>query len=197
MKSIILYSCLYFFTICSLSRDNKGELIIRNKIKMENKDFTTSFLVEESPEKVFKAVNNVKGWWSENVTGKTEEINGEFLYHYKDVHTCKMKVIELIAGRKVVWLVLENNFNFTKTKDEWKGNKIVFDISQSDGKTRLEFTQIGLVPEYECFNVCQDAWTSYIQGSLKDLITTGKGKPNTKDNDLNKELIEKWGLPNK
>lgn len=33
---------------------------------------------------------------------------------------------------------------------------------------------------------------------LKDLITTGKGKPNTKEDDsLNKELIEKWGLPKK
>jgi hypothetical protein len=93
---------------------------------------------------------------------------------------------------------LENQFNFTEDQNEWKGNKIIFDISRKDNQTQLQFTQIGLTPSYECYNVCQDAWTSYLQGSLKDLITTGKGKPNTKEDDsLNKELIEKWGLPKK
>ncbi len=164
---------------------------------MNQTNFTTSFLVDQSPEEVFKAINNVKGWWSENVSGVTNKINGEFLYHYKDVHTCKMKIIEFIPNKRVVWLVLENHFNFTKDKTEWKGNHLVFDILQEKGGTRLTFTQIGLVPHYECYHVCQDAWTSYLQGSLKDLIVSGKGKPNTRDNDLNKELIEKWGLPNK
>ncbi len=46
-------------------------------------------------------------------------------------------------------------------------------------------------------NRCNDAWTSYIQGSLHSLITTGKGKPNPKEGGLNAELVEKWGLPKK
>jgi hypothetical protein len=33
---------------------------------------------------------------------------------------------------------------------------------------------------YECFDICSNAWTTYIQKSLRDLITTGKGKPNGK-----------------
>lgn len=106
-----------------------------------------------------------------------------------------MKIIEAVPGKKIVWLVLENQFSFTQDKSEWKGNRIVFDIAEKDGKTQLTFTQIGLVPDYECYSVCQDAWTSYIQGSLKNLIVTGKGNPNTREHDLNKELIEKWGLP--
>ena len=109
-----------------------------------------------------------------------------------------MKIIEFVPNKRVVWQVLENQFNFTKDHNEWKGNRIVFDITEKDGQTQLQFTQLGLTPDYECFNVCHDAWTSYIQGSLKDLITKGKGKPNTKEDDsLNKELIEKWGLPKK
>jgi hypothetical protein len=164
---------------------------------MESKNFTTKILVDQSPKEVFTAINNVRGWWSENIEGFTQTLNDEFIYHYKDVHVCKLKIVESVPDKKVVWLVLENQFNFTKDKNEWKGNEIVFEISVKDGKTQLEFTQIGLVPEYECYTVCQDAWSSYIQGSLKNLITTGKGNPNTKENDLNKELIEKWGLPNK
>ncbi len=40
---------------------------------------------------------------------------------------------------------------------------------------------MGLVPEYECYDICQNAWSTYIQKSLYSLITTGKGQPNGKD----------------
>ncbi|MEO6136092.1 MAG: SRPBCC domain-containing protein [Ginsengibacter sp.] len=163
-----------------------------------DKNFTTTFLVNNTPEEVFNAINNVRGWWSENIDGSTDKPGAEFLYHYKDVHISKMKIVEFIPNKKVVWLVLQNQFNFTKDQSEWKGNTIVFDISEKGNQTQIQFTHVGLTPAYECYNDCHDAWTSYIQGSLKDLITTGKGKPNTKEDDsLNTELIEKWGLPKK
>jgi ribosome-associated toxin RatA of RatAB toxin-antitoxin module len=164
---------------------------------MKNQDYTTTILVSQSPKEVFDSINNVKGWWSENVNGKTDEPNAEFLYNYRDVHICKLKIVEFVPNQKVVWLVLDNHFNFTADESEWKGNKIVFEISEKDNQTQLQFTHQGLTPEYECYNVCNDAWTSYIQGSLKNLIATGKGNPNTKEENLNEELIEKWNLPRK
>ena len=161
-------------------------------------NFSTTLLVDKTPKDTFNAINNVRGWWSENIDGNTDKLDAEFLYQYKDVHICKFKIVEFIPDTKITWLVLENRFNFTKDQNEWRGNKIVFDISRKDNQTQLQFTQIGLTPAYECYNVCHDAWTSYIQGSLYNLITSGKGKPNTKEDDsLNKELIEKWGLPKK
>lgn len=169
----------------------------QNTMPMKQTNFSTSLLVEESPQKVFDAINNVKAWWSENIDGNTRHLQAEFFYNYKDVHACKIRIVEFVPARRIVWLVLENHFNFTKDQSEWKGNRLVFDITEENKKTKLNFTQEGLVPTYECYQVCSDAWTSYIQGSLKELITTGQGKPNTKENDLNKELIEKWGLPNK
>ena len=45
----------------------------------------------------------------------------------------------------------------------------------------IHFTHEGLVPAYECYTVCSDAWGSYIRGSLKSLIATGKGSPNPKE----------------
>ena len=164
---------------------------------MSNKNFSTTILVSKTPEEVFNAVNNVRGWWSENIDGRTDKLNSEFIYGYKDVHVSKMRIVEFVPGKRVVWLVLENHFNFTQDKSEWKGNQIIFDISGKGNKTELHFTQEGLVPEYECYNVCHDAWTSYIQGSLKNLIETGKGKPNTNEGGLNAELVEKWGLQKK
>ena len=145
---------------------------------MNTQDFTTTILAEQPASTVFNAINNVRGWWSEEIEGSTGALNDEFNYHFEDVHRCKMKIIEFIPNQKLVWLVEDNYFKFTKDQSEWTGTKIVFDISEKDGKTQLQFTHQGLVPQYECYQVCRDAWTTYIQNSLRSLITTGKGHPN-------------------
>lgn len=193
--------CMAFQFICfnniAIKKETEHQLPKQKPSKMTSNDFTTSFLVEQTPEEVFDAVNNVRGWWSESVEGKTAGLNEEFLYYYKDVHISKMRIVEFVPGKRVTWLVLDNHFNFIKDTTEWVGTKIVFDISPDENQTRLRFTHQGLVPTYECYEVCNDAWTSYIQGSLKSLITTGRGKPNPKEGGLNAELIEKWKLPQK
>jgi uncharacterized protein YndB with AHSA1/START domain len=148
---------------------------------MTSSDFTTTILVDQTPKEVFNAMSNVRGWWSEEIEGGTNKLNDEFTFHYKDKHRCKMKLIEVVPNEKIVWLVIDNYFNFTKDHNEWNGNKIIFEITEKDNKTQLRFTQLGLVPEYECFTVCQGAWTTHIQKSLRDLITTGKGQPNPKE----------------
>jgi hypothetical protein len=146
--------------------------------RMKTKDYTTSFAVDQFPEEVFDAINNVRGWWSEAIEGSTDKLGAEFKYHYQDVHRCTFKISEFVPAKKVVWHVLDNYFNFVKDKTEWKGTDVVFEITKSGHKTELCFGHVGLVPAYECYGVCSAAWGSYIRGSLRDLITTGKGKPN-------------------
>lgn len=163
---------------------------------MEKSNLEVTLLVDQSPEEVFNAINNVRGWWSENIEGETDQSNADFLYHYKDVHTCKIKVKELISHKRIVWEVLENQFNFTKNPNEWVGNDIVFEISKEGEQTQLKFSQIGLTPADECFDVCYDAWTGFITNSLRKLISTGKGEPTPKDTAwaFNESIIEKWNL---
>ncbi len=162
---------------------------------MTKQDFTTTILVDQTPDEVFNAINNVRGWWSENIEGKTYKLNAEYLYHYKNIHICKIKIVEFIPNKKVVWLVQENYFSFTKNETEWKGTKISFEISQKDNQTQLVFTHIGLVPHYECYEVCKEGWTNYIENSLSNLITNGKGQPNPKEGEgFNSELVKKWKL---
>jgi hypothetical protein len=155
-------------------------------------DFTTTLLVDQTPKEVFYAINNVRGWWSEEIDGNTDKLHAEFNYHYQDVHRAKMKLIEIVPDKKVVWLVEDNYFNFTKDKHEWKGTKIIFEISEMNHQTQLRFTHLGLVPEYECYDICQDAWTNYIHTSLHDLIVTGKGQPNPKEGGFNQQLIDEY-----
>jgi hypothetical protein len=151
---------------------NKGEQV------MTKQSYTKSFALDQSPEEVFKAINNVRGWWSEEITGRTDKLGGKFKYHFRDVHSCTIEIVEFVPGKRVAWRVLDNRFSFTKEKFEWKGTTITFDIDKKGNKTAVRFTHIGLVPDYECFDVCSEGWNTYINGSLRSLITTGKGRPN-------------------
>lgn len=147
---------------------------------MNNQSFTTTLLVDQSPQEVFNAIINPRAWWSKEIKGNTTNINDVFNYHYEDVHRCKVKLIEVMPDKKVVWQIMENDFNFTKDKTEWVDTKVSFEISKQGTKTQLVFTHIGLVPEYECYEACHQGWTHYIQSSLKNFIQTGKGLPNAK-----------------
>jgi hypothetical protein len=161
---------------------------------MTTSDFTTTLLVDQTTKEVFNAINNVRGWWSEEIEGDTDKLNDEFTYHYKDVHRCKMKLIEVVPDKKVVWLVMDNYFSFTNDKSEWIGTKIIFEISKKDNKTQIQFTHHGLVPEYECYDICSDSWNNYIKLSLRNLIATGKGQPNPKDEEreFNEQLLKQY-----
>jgi hypothetical protein len=93
------------------------------------------------------------------------------------VHRSKQKITEFVPGRKVVWHVLDSELNFAKDKSEWNSTDIVFDISEKDGKTEVRFTHQGLVPKFECYGGCSNAWGTLIHGNLRKLITTGKSQP--------------------
>ena len=161
---------------------------------MTTSDFTTTILVDQTPHEAFNAINNVRGWWSEEIEGSTDKLNDEFKYHFEDIHRCQMKLVEVVPDKKVVWLVMDNYFKpgifneaspdlgtnkFANDKSEWTGTKISFEISEKDNKTQIRFTHLGLVPEFECFDICVNGWTHYIRQSLLSLITTGKGQPNS------------------
>lgn len=162
---------------------------------MQDLHFSTTITVDQSPETVFKAVNQVRGWWSEEIEGETDHLNAVYNYHYRDVHRCQIKVVEFVPNEKVVWLVLDNYFNFISDQSEWKGTRVSFEISRVGDQTQLHFAHLGLVPQYECYEICREAWTNYVTHSLYDLITTGQGHPNPKEGDgYNAQLADKWNL---
>src|ERR1700744_1528879 len=106
---------------------------------MAPKDFTATFMVDQTPEQAFAAINNVRGWWSEEVEGGTEKLDDEFVFHFREAHYSKQKLIEVIPGKRVVWLVTDSRLNFVQDKEEWTGTRISFDISSKDNKTQVRF----------------------------------------------------------
>lgn len=140
---------------------------------------TTSFTVDRTPAEAFAAINNVRGWWSGEIEGRTDAPGAEFTYTVPEMHFSKFRITEFVPGQRVAWLVLDSHLSFIADKEEWTGTTVVFDIAERDGRTHVQFTHEGLRPQDECFEVCERAWGEYIDGSLRTLIETGAGQPNS------------------
>ena len=140
--------------------------------------FTTAFTVDQSPREVFEAISNPRGWWTEDIAGPTAEPGDEFRYRAEDIHVTRFRIAEVVPERRIVWRVLANYFDSVEDTTEWADTTVEFDIARQDGRTEVRFTHRGLVPGYECFDNCSTAWSFFVNSSLRDLITTGTGRPN-------------------
>src|SRR5512143_1008321 len=107
---------------------------------MTTQNYTTTFTVDQTPEEVFDAINNVRGWWSGEIEGDTDKLGAEFTYRYQDVHRSTHKITELVPGKKVVWHTTDSRINFVQDKNEWNGTDVVFEITKKGDKTELRFT---------------------------------------------------------
>lgn len=86
----------------------------------------------------------------------------------------------LVTGREVRWHCTGTHIAAAKiaVKDEWVGTDLIFrlapDAVDNEGRTRLDFEHIGLVPAFECYDLCSNGW-QYFLGSLQQLVETGRG----------------------
>ncbi|MCF3108686.1 SRPBCC domain-containing protein [Niabella sp. CC-SYL272] len=144
---------------------------------MNDRNFSVSIVTDQTPEMVFNAVNNVRGWWTENLDGATLQKNDVFEVRFGDVHYSRQQLTEVIPNKKVVWLVTDSRLNFLKDQSEWNDTQIRFEISEEEGRTRLDFTHEGLGPDVECYGACSNAWSDFVLNSLQNLITSGHGSP--------------------
>ncbi|RFS21787.1 SRPBCC domain-containing protein [Chitinophaga silvatica] len=140
---------------------------------MKEKDFTISHLVDKSPNEVFDIIMDVRGWWNGEIEGDTKTLNEEFSYRFKDIHYSKQKLVEIVPGQKIVWLITDSFLNFVEDKNEWTGHHVIFDITPKDGKTEVRLTHKGLVPSVECYNACSGGWISNFGRGWLNYITTG------------------------
>jgi hypothetical protein len=145
---------------------------------MPQQDFNITIETDQTAQRVFDAVTNVKGWWSGEIEGSSLSEGDEFVYRYKDMHFSVQKVIDMVPGKRLTWLVTDSELSFMKNNpSEWTGTTISFDIAEENGTTRLKLTHHGLSAVCDCFDACSQGWTHYMDKSLLPLINTGKGLP--------------------
>lgn len=134
-------------------------------------NFTTTITISKSLAEVWDVILNVRAWWSglhgEEITGESKALNDEFSFNAGGgMHYSKQKLVELVPGKKVKWLVTDSKLDFLTDKTEWNNTSFEFELSESNGHTTIQFTHNGLTPEVECYNACAPAWTKYIQQQL-------------------------------
>ena len=142
---------------------------------MKNKSYTATIEVANSPEDVFNHIKDVSKWWSKDFEGSSTKLNDEFVICHPGSHYSKQKLIEVVANKKIVWLVTDSELDWLeKDKHEWTNTKMVFEITTEGNRTEIHFTHEGLAPEKECFARCEQGWNMVIKDRLFNFITVGK-----------------------
>jgi len=144
--------------------------------KTAGQDFTTSIEVISSPQEIFgRITKDVSKWWGgKDFSGNSVCLGDEFIINHPEAHYSKQRLVEVIPGKKLVWLVLESDLNWLKDRQEWTNTRMIFEIIEKPHSFLLRFIHAGLIPEKECYEKCTQGWTMVIKDWLYNLIMYGR-----------------------
>ncbi len=124
---------------------------------MEKNDFTSSISAKISATEAIKMISNVPDWWGITFTGNSEKQNDKFTVKMGGDSFFNFVVEEVVLGKKLVWLVTDCNMPWYSDNKEWANTRLIFDLSEHNGTTELNFTHEGLTPDSECYKDCKPA----------------------------------------
>ncbi len=142
---------------------------------MNTTDLSFTVTVDQDPDQVFAAINDVRSWWAGDIDGPTDVLGATFTYSVADMHQSTQLVTELVPGELVTWRVVDGHIRFVEDESEWTGTVVRFEITPRPGGSEVRFTHHGLVPDIECFESCSSAWRYYVGTCLRDRLTTAAG----------------------
>ena len=147
------------------------------------KDFHMELSLPVPVEKLYEAISTEEGvrkWWTQfanvgNEIGSTAEFSFPKAEFY-----VRAEILSLQPNQLVEWKVFDSMHpeasGFSNLRD-WEGTIIRFELGEdSEDKSVLNFTHIGLSEELECYQVCERGWNSYLS-SLQQLLVSGVGNP--------------------
>ena len=142
---------------------------------MKDHSYTATIEVTNSSNDVFDQILQVSKWWSKDFEGSSARLNDEFVICHPGRHYSKQELVELVPGKKVVWLVTDSELDWLENdKHEWTNTRMIFEIATKGDNTLLQFTHEGLNPEKECYARCEQGWNMVIKERLFNFITSGK-----------------------
>lgn len=147
---------------------------------MKKQDYTATILVNATPDKAFKSINNVAAWWTEDVEGRSDNLNDVLIIRFGEESFVTIKIVEFVRNEKVAWIVTDCYLQWFADKKEWTGTRMVFELSAKGNSTSIQLTHVGLEPQVECYDNCVKGWDQYFNGSLASLLNEGQGNPQKK-----------------
>ena len=142
--------------------------------------YQKSVLIAGNSLGLFNALTErINEWWGE-VDHQPKSLGQKFKVSFGEAYW-RFEVIALEQDKRAVWECIESNqvhAGLMGIKEEWLGTKLHWELtSEKSDQTRLNFRHEGLVPTFNCYEVCADAWGFFIGTSLKELIEQGLGQP--------------------
>ena len=131
---------------------------------------------------VYEAITTREGqskWWIVNCEVRPE-IGYVNILHITDAWANYMRVVDLQPDRRVEWLCLNEN-------DEWSGTQIIFEIAEQNNLCFLNFHHNGFRAETEFMATCSYHWARHLW-ILKHLCETGES---ILDKDQEREEVRK------
>ncbi len=135
--------------------------------------------IKASLKDVYQALatrDGLAGWWTTNTQGDSK-VGGVIKFRFsadgREIGGFDTKVLELRAGERVGWEVIEG-------PPEWIGTKISFELKQEDRYSIVLFKHTGWREPVEFMYHCSTKWATFLM-SLKALVETGKGAPSPDD----------------
>jgi uncharacterized protein YndB with AHSA1/START domain len=119
--------------------------------------------IDAPPEKVFEAITTqagLRGWWTADSMAEPRVGSVAVFGFYNRRLLFRMRIEKLTPGKKVVWTCLGEN-------DEWKGTRLIWQISQKEGTTVLRFVHGDWRSISGYFAYCNSTW-GMLMYRLKD-----------------------------
>lgn len=117
-------------------------------------EFKHQIPINTTPDKVYAALateKGLKGWWTAD-TRADEKAGGKAEFGFdKRGMTFRMKIDELVPGKRVVWSCYGDH-------PEWDGTRLTWTIAEENGASVLRFTH-GAWKSYSDFCAsCNSTW---------------------------------------
>ena len=125
----------------------------------------------DSPQKaVFQAISTIDGlsaWWTQTTSGEST-LGNEIDFRFGE-HVTSFKVTAIEPASRVGW-------ECVRSAPDWLGTNVTFALTESEGKTSVNFAHSDWREANDFFGHCSMKWAVFLL-SLKQYVETGEGQP--------------------
>lgn len=116
--------------------------------------------------------DGLAGWWTSNTQGEGDRVGNIIQFRF-GAGGFDMRVKKLDAPSLVEWELAEG-------PDEWMPTTIQFELKQDGDYVIVLFRHLNWKEPVEFMHHCSTKWAVFLL-SLKELVETGKGRPDPVD----------------
>jgi hypothetical protein len=146
----------------------------------KNESYKRQIEVKADPKFVFRALTKEIGSWWTPSDKEISAVNDVVTFRFAPTYWT-MRVEQYVQDQLLILECIEANHEDKKLpasiREEWLGTKLNWQLEKARDKTKITFIHDGLVPQLECFEICEAGWDYFFVNSLKSYIETGKGHP--------------------